>query len=43
MQRDTFAGSATGICGLGLETSNFWLGLACVGLLVIGSKIMANE
>lgn len=43
MQKGAFAGSTTGICGLALQTSNFWLGFACVGLLIVGSKVMATE
>lgn len=39
-QKGVFTGSATGICGLALQTSNFWLGVACVGLLIIGSKVV---
>lgn len=39
-QKGVFVGSATGICGLAFQTSNFWLGVACVGLLIIGSKVV---
>ena len=35
MQRGTFYRSITGIFGLALQIGNFWLGFACVGLLII--------
>jgi len=43
MQKDTYTGSTTSICALAIQTSNFWLGFAGVGLLIIGSKIMTDE
>lgn len=38
--RSAFVGGASGICADALQSGDFLLGLACAGLLVIGSIVL---
>ena len=42
-QKGVVMSSASSIFVVALQTSNLWLGVACVGLLMVGSCLMAQS